>query len=855
MNARSTGAGAPHRCPVCTVAGLPILPLRYGVAWTGDGVAEREQAPALKAPFDASAYPDLGTGSARYTPRLLRGGYLYAYDEACEEWSGYEVDDAGQLYRFDVHDGPLEGDAPPAPAMCSRTAPAVLARCIQVPDPDSAGRLWLAFTDTRWTPAVLAMHADENHRARHMRCIDVGAWARAKGGAPQPHAAPLAEVLERVAEYALPQPEPAWDNHGNARREGRTLGATTLATVRVVPRPAFDFSPYEFTAGSRGDFTGALWGAHPDDPVDQDIPPLMVALDDPVGVAAEVAALMNHRLEEFLHEPGRLRSMAVSAAITRLRADVEHQAELRAIEAVEFHNRTLTDDYIAARTGTVARTRLELRESDLARERNHAWKHGRYLAKYDEAARREWQQRHDAELAALDQAVVTPLASAHVALLRGGRLQAHLQCNYDTADLQSGAGYLGAVLSCIAGTQDKVPHAGLYAEWFEASPRERDNLLLRAFALNQDRIAGEVAAAAESIGSLKVDELPWDRLFTLYGEAARQVGTGQLDAFMATLVEQTLGPAARTLSKVVDGVPKLYGLAAWGMAADLPLAWIPAEGTSDEIVRAVMLGFQRELGFRRGAPSVRAELRRLQIYGAGPRQRVRTGFVGLQRDGRLTTPVALEAARRDFLDDKLLRWRVTMDTSVRTGIGASLLSSLALFQLYRDATSGMRHQRTESWARFGVAATGTVAAALEASGTAMENFANLSPRYARYTRLWRYVRFGGRVAGAVAGAAASIMDIRQGRQEQREENYAVALAYYAAGAAGFVLAIAIFSGALFVAALALLTVLLASFFLWAQEDGPRHDWLERCLWGNLATQRYPDLEVEMDEYRIALGAA
>ena len=244
-----------------------------------------------------------------------------------------------------------------------------------------------------------------------------------------------------------------------------------------------------------------------------------------------------------------------------------------------------------------------------------------------------------------------------------------------------------------------------------------------------------------------------------------------------------------------------------------------------------------------------------RVYGADPRQRVRTGFVGLQRDGRLTTPVALEAARRDFLDDKLLRWRVTMDTSVRTGIGVSLLSSLALFQLYRDATSGMRHQRTESWARFGVAATGTVAAALEASGTAMENFANLSPRYARYTRLWRYVRFGGRVAGAVAGAAASIMDIRQGRQEQREENYAVALAYYAAGAAGFVLAIAIFSGALFVAALALLTVLLASFFLWAQEDGPHHDWLERCLWGNLATKRYPDLEVEMDEYRIAVGAA
>ena len=85
-----------HRCPVCTIVGLPIMPLRYGLAWAGEDVGDGQKAPELSAPFATSVLPALGTDKAHYTLRLLRAGYLYVYDEGNDDWSGYEVDDGGR---------------------------------------------------------------------------------------------------------------------------------------------------------------------------------------------------------------------------------------------------------------------------------------------------------------------------------------------------------------------------------------------------------------------------------------------------------------------------------------------------------------------------------------------------------------------------------------------------------------------------------------------------------------------------------------------------------------------------------------------------------------------------------------
>ncbi len=856
-SAQEGNTGNPHRCPTCTVIGLPIMPLRYGVAWAGDDVPDEERAPRLVAPFEASGYPDLETRIAHYTLRLLRGGYLYVYEEATEEWAGYEVKDSGRLDRFDIDDGPLASESPEEAARCSRNAPLSLASCIQVQNAGNATKVWLAFTQTRWTSTVKVRYDDPSYRQKHMRCVDVAAWINSGGENSQPHVRPLSDVLEQVPEYSLRQPDQAYYDGEQARANKTWVGAGADPIVQAIRSPiSFEFAPYSLGNGSREHFSGVLWGSAPGDPA-IDPPPLMVALDDPVGVTAELAALMNWRLESFLHEPDRVRPLAVSAGIQQLRASVEHQAELKAVDTANSSQARISA-YAEMRggpgAGTVAASGLELTPEDLASTREGAWKNGGYLGKYDEGRRKAWQEHHEAELKALDEAVIKPLSDAHVALLKGEKLEAHLNCNHDPEDIQSGAGYLGAVLSCIASTADKEPQASLYQEWFESSPQNRDNMLLRAFSLNQDQIAAEVAAAAESTRDIKLARLPLDNLFSLYNEASRQIGRDTLDAFMAVLVRETLAPAARTMSKVIDGAPKLYGLAAWAMVTELPLEWVPIEGTSDHIVRSVMLAFQRELGFRRGSSAVRSELRRLRIYGVDSRTKVSTGFIGLNADGTLTTRAQLSARRSNFLESKLLNWRTTMDTKVRTGIGASLLSSLALSQLYRDATTGMRHQRAESWVRFATTATASIAGAVEAAGTALDNMKDVSPRYARHTRLFGLMKVGGKAVGVVAGVVLAIVDAIRSAQEFIDGNYAIGSVYLISAGAGFVLTCAIIAGSVFIGVIAFAALVLASVLMLWLEDTAGHEWLGRCLWGNLERDKYLDLEIEMKEYEVAMRA-
>lgn len=186
--------------------------------------------------------------------------------------------------------------------------------------------------------------------------------------------------------------------------------------------------------------------------------------------------------------------------------------------------------------------------------------------------------------------------------------------------------------------------------------------------------------------------------------------------------------------------------------------------------------------------------------------------------------------------------------------GASLLSSLALSQLYRDATTGMRHQRAESWVRFATTATASIAGAVEAAGTALDNMKDVSPRYARHTRLFGLMKVGGKAVGVVAGVVLAIVDAIRSAQEFIDGNYAIGSVYLISAGAGFVLTCAIIAGSVFIGVVAFAALVLASVLMLWLEDTAGHEWLGRCLWGNLERNKYLDLEIEMKEYEIAMRA-
>lgn len=193
----------PDYCPNCITSGLPLLLARYAVARADAEV--REPAPLLQAPFDAlSDEQPLPTGAAYYTLRLLRGGYVYSYHQARDEWKAWQLNEYGDLSAFDIRDQTPPPQNDTQPARCSRHGETLLSKCIIVPDAAQATLLWLAYSSAPWTRRVWGMHQDPAYRQRHMRCIDVAAWRA--GTSTQAHVAGLGQARGQVAELHLAKP-------------------------------------------------------------------------------------------------------------------------------------------------------------------------------------------------------------------------------------------------------------------------------------------------------------------------------------------------------------------------------------------------------------------------------------------------------------------------------------------------------------------------------------------------------------------------------------------------------------------------------------------------------------------------
>ncbi|HHX4174254.1 TPA: toxin VasX, partial [Burkholderia contaminans] len=96
-------------CPFCEKKGLPILPIRYGIAPTKTFGSYRvtHQPPDATALLGPAEVP-LNVSETVYTGRTLRPGYLYLYYETHAYWEAYAVDESGILSIV-----PLVDDKPP----------------------------------------------------------------------------------------------------------------------------------------------------------------------------------------------------------------------------------------------------------------------------------------------------------------------------------------------------------------------------------------------------------------------------------------------------------------------------------------------------------------------------------------------------------------------------------------------------------------------------------------------------------------------------------------------------------------------------------------------------------------------
>lgn len=485
-------------CPNCITFGFPILLARYAVARTDAEV--RRQAPRLQSPFGAGVQDiALPASDAQYTLRLLRGGYVYAFNAMRDEWLAWQVNEHGDLSSFDIRDTSPPPQNDDAPASCSRHGSAMMSKCIVLPDAKWGTTLWLAYSTAPWTARVWRRHQDAAYRQRSMRRIDMASWVGS--GSPQPHMASLYQALDQVAEFHLV------DTYSTLPK---TPDATNLPRMDVLPGAhalAHSLSGRVQYAQHQLDLLRAqarlaARQSVPDHPLA--VAPALVALDDPVGIIADLNQLAVTRLLEWENEPERAEKRQSAAAIIALREAIHHGA----IEDEVHRKRTsamVGRGIVGVFGGRAAAQELSRSlplwtddvfavedEDEVLRLGRKSWKKYRKHLRGGNAYARWLKNTYLDEQDRFYQKHIAELDDAYIAWLSAAAFKQHMVCNFDSVDTTSGVLYQEAVTAML---QDATSRGKVFAYVLEqlenGDPLDPESILLRAQVWNQDALISD----------------------------------------------------------------------------------------------------------------------------------------------------------------------------------------------------------------------------------------------------------------------------------------------------------------------------------------------------------------------------
>jgi len=566
-------------CPNCVTFGFPILLARYAVARTDAEV--RRRAPPLQAPFGAGVQDiALPASDAQYTLRLLRGGYVYGFNETRDEWLAWQVNEHGDLSSFDIRDTSPPPQNDDAPATCSRHGSAMMSKCVVLPDAKWGTTLRLAYSTAPWTPNVWRRHQDAAHRQRSMRRIDMASWVDI--GSPQPHMASLYQALDQVAEFHLV------DTYSTLPK---TPDATNLPRMDVLPGAhalAHSLSGRVQYAQHQLDLLRAqarlaARQSVPDHPLA--VTPVLVALDDPVGIIADLNQLAVTRLLEWENEPERAEKRQSAAAIIALREAIHHGA----IED-EVHrkrNTAMVGRGVVGVLGGRATARELSRslplwtddvfavedEDEVLRLGRESWKKYRKHLRGGNAYAGWLKNTYLAEQERFYQKHIAALDDAYIAWLSAAAFKQHMVRNFDSTDTTSGILYQEAVTAML---QDATSRGKVFAYVLEqlenGDPLDPESIILRAQVWNQDALISDWKQVLA-----KTSTAPGARDWLLAANGLSNAFKGLLDHPTAGKTAGMYQGSARLLEHLSGPVTRMVGDEIGRMvAADvgrLPARW------------------------------------------------------------------------------------------------------------------------------------------------------------------------------------------------------------------------------------------------------------------------------------------
>lgn len=880
-------------CPNCVQFGLPLLLARYAVCRSDEDVAR--PAPPLQAPFGAGVQDiALPPAEAHYALRLLRGGYVYAFNEARGEWLAWQANDHGDLSPFDIRAATPPPQNDTAPASCSRHDRAMLSKCILLPDAKWATTLWLTYSAVPWTNNVWKRHHDHDYRRRSMRRIDVATW-RASGHV-QPHVASLYDALEQVAEFHLAD--------GYAIHN-RTPGISDLPLVHVTPLHTFEHSliaPSQFAQPKvdllRAQARLAAHQQRPGHPLA--VGPMLVALDDPIGIASDLNQLAVARLLEWENEPERVEKRQSAAAITALREAIKHGA----LEE-EKHRRldhAMVGRAVVATMGGRGAARTMSRslplwhadvfavedEDEVLRLGRESWEKYRKHLRDGDAYERWLKETYVTEQAAFYGAHVAALDEAYVAWLSAAAFKQHMVCNFDSTCATSGVLYQETVTALL---QDATSRGTVFQYVLDClendDPLDPGAILLRAQVWNQDAL---ITLWKQTLA--KTSTGPGARDWMVAANGLSNAFKGMLDhrdvgrlggmfQGSARLLEQLSGPVTRMVG---DEVGRMVA----GNSGRLPARW--QVGLLTAIAQSASPGSQlvdltghttpkrarkalaMTLAARAGLNSVHqasaAASEAISSVGAHMEGgRFKFGMIALVNDDQLKLFKALNAkavitgtARQAHLQRTLsaLDLHDAMRTNVSSmhrsshgyGLAGLVLMAASLGELNKQIQQTPAGSRGLLKANFAAGVAALVGDAAILLGEVGSKLPWLSQKLAEPMGRWMFrattraavLQATGRWLSGVAGVLIGGLSVYEGYKTLRL-NRAYGMAMIASGATGVIASILILSGTLIPLAILFLifSAIIAVVSAWLKSDDVEM-WLDKALYfGNNETGSFADM--------------
>lgn len=835
-------SNATKKCEFCDKRGVPILPVRYAVAPAGTSLPHAS-GPSIPLPDSA----------AHYTRRLLRSGYLYVYDEARKRWDAYFVTPQSLFFKIASTPGVIP-ITPKKPFDCPDQGHRAVASCITIPDAKNATKVWLGFSDVQWTKEVMDRHESEAYRKKHMRCVDVKAFA---ASADTAHVTGIHTSGKFIAEY-----------HQDKASLQKSLGWGPFEVDPRMDQLNRLIRESENLAPGKG---------------------FAVALEDPAAVAAELDALMNRNLRLFNDAPDRKRKLAVSAAIEKIEAAVREQARVDSEQAAERSAAQVMaqPDLGVLFSKSYAKQKAEqyerlstVTEAEAQAAGDSAW--GAYRKKFDAHAMSSWNVAYAKELQAYDEKFIAPLAQAHAGWMRSEAMQAQFECNYDVKDPKSGIVFPKTLQLCIGSTQDKAACFDVYSTWLAGDISDKKNLLLSAMTLNLDKTREEIQKAMQV--SLDWRGFPFDALMGGFGAATESVAEGKADA-VGKLLTQVFGPLTKLMNTAIDGKVRA-GLVAVGLYTQKTFAVVDVAGKSGDfraaLIRDIIKLSGQPLNENKVKHAVRMELKRLGMMGMDLSKPENKKFLvmvdpahlklmppNLTRAQQSTWVVQAIKTSAQFEELQLAnmnKWQSQVRNPVNTVVKGSVPYVTALvvaalqFQAYNklseDEGKAMKHEKSEAQHRLRAGTLALIGTITEVVGTGTSKMTQYVPKLAQsWTRYGStFLKYAGKGLGIAGAVIMAAMDAKQVQEARAAGQTGMAWLYGTSAVAG-VLAAAAFAfgwtgfGLILVGVLMIIALCIEYF-----KDNKVQDWLERCVWGKGPDTPYKTFEEEMTELKAATAS-